>query len=47
MTTCYQLACGCWQSDPAAYGIGGVYLCMDHGRVLIIGRTSQSRGDGA
>jgi hypothetical protein len=37
---CYQLPCGCWQSDLAIYGTGGVFPCLRHGQVLIIGMTA-------
>lgn len=36
----YQLSCGHWQSDQDDYGIGGVFICLRHGRVVVIGMST-------
>ena len=35
----YQLSCGHWETSKDSYEIGGVYLCLDHGRAEIIGKV--------
>lgn len=45
---CYQLSCGCWQSDPREYEIGGILGCLRCNtlRTVIIGMTSRAEWPG-